>query len=112
MDIDKCRSWTEIVIPCLTSLAAAVYLQVHRNVPDPREGSWYKKPLISLNVVSVTLLFPEWTFAWAVKSFMIARRLVPKLEEARKIAMETHFDRLGDLAPLACKSIYLWRSAL
>lgn len=105
-DIDHCRTLPEIVTPAITALLAAIYLSVHQNVPRPHGSTWYWNALRSALIAFVTLVFPEWTCAWAVRSFIIAKRLLPKLEAARSDAMNRWYDTAVDPStPSACKLV-------
>ncbi|KAF7965194.1 hypothetical protein HWV62_45228 [Athelia sp. TMB] len=90
--LDSCRTLAQMIAPAGGALLAAVYLQVHRNVPDPRKRAWYWNLIFKFarmgQISVVTLLFPEWTFAWAMRSYIIACRLRPELESARKRAID------------------------
>lgn len=88
LDFSKCRSLGEIITPSLTALFGAIYLSVHLNVPQPNGLGLRYKALIFTTICLVSLLFPEWIFAWAVRSFVVARRVRVELERARKEAIE------------------------
>lgn len=113
LDIERCRTFAEIVSPAVTALVAAIYLSVHQNVPRLDGSPWYSNVLKSGLLAWITLVFPEWISAWAVRSYIIAHRLLPRLEEARKYAMEEWYDKAIDhKTPLACKQTYFSHSPM
>ncbi|KZP22569.1 hypothetical protein FIBSPDRAFT_952689 [Athelia psychrophila] len=96
LDIDWCRTLAEIITPALTALVAAVYLTIHLNVPPPGRSTIFQNTLRAALITFITLMFPEWTCVWAVRNYIIASRLLPKLEEARKRAMDKWYDNVVD----------------
>ncbi|KAF7973380.1 hypothetical protein HWV62_15477 [Athelia sp. TMB] len=86
-DIDNCRTLASIVISCLGTIFACVWVAVHKNMPGP-EQTWISVQLESLKVVIMTLLVPEWVLAWAVRQFLRAREIAKELEEARLSAFK------------------------
>lgn len=104
-DIYTCRTWYNIVQPALTALIASVYINIHQNVPRP--GLSFGRQLFNIAIIFlVTLLFPEWIFAWALRTCYIALSKRNELEAARASAKElwggTSF--VGSL-PFACESL-------
>lgn len=105
-DINECRTLPEIITPAITALLAAIYLSVHQNVPRPHGSKWYWNALRSALLACVTLVFPEWTCAWAVRSFIIAKRLLPELEAARVNAIDRWYDaNVNRSTPFPCKLV-------
>lgn len=109
-NIDDCRTLAEIVSPTATALFAAIYLSIHQNVPRPDGSHWLRSAIRTALLVLITLVFPEWTCAWAVRSYIIAKRLLPKLEAARRDAVNEWYDKaIDENTPLACKQLYPFR---
>ena len=105
LDINNCRTLGEIIAPCLTALFASIYLSVHLNVPQPSGLGWFRQALTFANICIVALLFPEWVFSWAVRSFVVAYRVRGELESARKQAVEKWYQAPRQIIrPSACES--------
>lgn len=104
VDIYSCRTWWDIVGPAVTALFASVFLDIHQNVPQPGL-SLYRQIFNSGIIIVVTLLFPEWIFAWAMRTFYVALKKRDELEAARMAAKDRWGvdSFVGDL-PLACES--------
>lgn len=99
-DIDRCRTLIQIVRSSVTALLAATYLSVHVNILRPNLP-WYWKALDRAKIFLVALIFPDWIFMWAVRSFIVARRARTILEDARKLAQDAWANT--DNPPPACK---------
>lgn len=79
---DNYRTVWSIVQSCLVSILACTWVAVHRNIPGPKQ-SWTSVQMESIKVFMLTILVPEWIFGWAVRQFLIARKVATELEEAR-----------------------------
>ncbi|KZP32144.1 hypothetical protein FIBSPDRAFT_723691, partial [Athelia psychrophila] len=79
-NINACRTFTQIIQPAVTALIAANYLSVHMNVPRPMLP-WYWKMYGAAKIFLVALMFPDWIFIWALKSFILTRVLNKSFEE-------------------------------
>ncbi|KZP17798.1 hypothetical protein FIBSPDRAFT_956752, partial [Athelia psychrophila] len=84
-DIDSCRAFLQILQPAVTALFAANYLSVHINIPRPNLP-WYWRAYGAAKVFLVALIFPDWIFMWAVRSWIVALRKRKILEDARALA--------------------------
>ncbi|KIJ63939.1 hypothetical protein HYDPIDRAFT_112418 [Hydnomerulius pinastri MD-312] len=82
-DIHTCRTLTNIVWSCLTTIFACIWTAVHRNIPGPNQ-SWFSGVLEKAKVVVLTLLAPEWVLAWAIRQFLKSRDLAKRLEGYRR----------------------------
>lgn len=104
MDIHSCRTFLQILKPAVTALVAANFLSVHMNIFCPNLP-WYRKAYGAATVFLVALMFPDWVFIWAVRSWIVALRKLEVLEKARASAhaawegSEARFE-----TPDACKS--------
>lgn len=114
LNTDGCRTLAEVVSPAVTALIAAIYLCIHQNVPRPDGSHWYWNTLRSALLAGITLVFPEWMCAWAVRNYIIARRLLPRIEAARSYVMDKWYDKAisGENTPLACKQLYFLHTPL
>ncbi|KZP02661.1 hypothetical protein FIBSPDRAFT_770376, partial [Athelia psychrophila] len=70
-DITNCRTFWQIVQPSVTALFAANYLSVHGNISRPNLP-WYRKAYGSVMIFLVALIFPDWIFMWAIRSWITA----------------------------------------
>lgn len=102
INIDRCRTLIQILTTAITALIAATYLSVHVNILRPNLP-WYWKAFDRAKIFLVALIFPDWIFMWAVRSFIVAHRARIVLEEARKLAEDAWAN--ADEPPPACK---LW----
>lgn len=103
-DINNCRTFSDIIEPAVTALFAANYLSVHGNISRPNLP-WYWKAYDSAKLFLVSLIFPDWIFMWAIRSWIAAFTQSAILEEARQSA----YAKWGHLpnatnTPKACKS--------
>ncbi|KAF7974346.1 hypothetical protein HWV62_12412 [Athelia sp. TMB] len=103
-DIRYCRTLQGLVQSCILTILACVWFAVHRNIPAPkvvrprhpnfivRAGLFVWNKVLdqrqAANVFVVTLLVPEWVLAWALRQWIVARKLVVELESARARANE------------------------
>ncbi|KAF7967912.1 hypothetical protein HWV62_32559 [Athelia sp. TMB] len=74
------------MVPALTGLFSALYLTVHQNVPQP-DQNFVQQTLTAAQIILVTLVFPEWTLSWAVRSYFVAKRVRDQLVVANNEAM-------------------------
>jgi hypothetical protein len=85
-DINACRKLIDIVWSCLTTIFACTWLTLHPNIPPPPPA----EPMIFLSKCLyvtkrflrhqllpfvVTLLAPEWVFAWAMQQRLVATQI-------------------------------------
>ncbi|KAI0043362.1 hypothetical protein FA95DRAFT_1498730 [Auriscalpium vulgare] len=82
LDINNCRTTSNIVLSCLATIFACVWTAVHRNIPRPSTDA--RSQILNFldmgKVVLVTLLVPEWVLAWAVRQYQNARNITQELE--------------------------------
>ena len=81
-NIDGCRTLSQIIVSCLGTIFACVWVAVHRDIPQPKY-SWLRVQIGWIGVVFVTLFVPELALAWAVQQFLQAREYAKLLEVAR-----------------------------
>ena len=109
-DIRYCRTLEGLVQSCIVTILACVWFAVHRNIPAPRVEHphdnffvrtglfvWYKilDQRQAFTIFMVTLLVPEWVLAWALRQFLMARKLSKELEKARKVAARRREEELS-----------------
>lgn len=99
--IHTCRTLTQIIDAAAYALVAANYLSVHKNIPLPNLP-WYWQAFEAGKIFLVALIFPDWIFVWALRSFIVARRTRDELEVARASA-QRRWGHYPDNAPPACK---------
>lgn len=104
-NIDNCRTLSGIVQSCIATILACVWFAVHRNIPEPKTDRDYKMNSVIWNaqwvysivlnqrqsfiVFIVALIIPEWILAWAVRQWLMARKLAKRLEAAEKQALNS-----------------------
>ncbi|KAI0059679.1 hypothetical protein BV25DRAFT_1828651 [Artomyces pyxidatus] len=90
--IRACRTLDNIISASLVTILACIWTAVHRNVPGPAVAGRSRlrhsvaRVLELVQIVAVTLLVPEWVFAWAVRQLLIARDVAKQLESVRNEA--------------------------
>lgn len=77
------RTPWSIIVSCLVSISACVWVAIHRNIPGPNQ-TWISIHLDWVKIIVLALLVPEWVLAWAVRQFINARCIAAELEEARE----------------------------
>ncbi|KZP17671.1 hypothetical protein FIBSPDRAFT_746605 [Athelia psychrophila] len=103
-DIKTCRTLEQIVVSCLATILACVWLAVHPNVPAPNvkrphhgnilvralKAVWRKvlDQREAVLIFGLAFLAPEWILAWAVRQALYARTLCKRLDVAREEARE------------------------
>jgi hypothetical protein len=87
-DIHSCRTFTNLVWSCLTTIFACTWTAIHRNIPASRKGK-LSGILETGKIIVVALLVPEWVLAWAIRQFLNARAVGKALEDARTEARNT-----------------------
>ena len=85
-DIDNCRTLTDIIRSCLSTIFLCTWVAMHPNVPEPvtrKKGRWrrylHKISRIFKHKVVLfiwALLVPEYILAWAIRQRLVARRIV------------------------------------
>ena len=81
-NIDGCRTLSQIIISCLGTIFACVWVAVHRDIPDPTH-TWLEVQIVWIGLVLMTLFIPELALVWAVYQFLQAREYAKSLEVAR-----------------------------
>ena len=91
-DLTHCRTIWSIVWSCLVTIFSCTWVAVHPNIPCPKKrkaNSWMERciwnPLLSfaehrLPLFVCALLAPEYVLAWAIRQFLIARKIADKGE--------------------------------
>ncbi|KZP31747.1 hypothetical protein FIBSPDRAFT_925589 [Athelia psychrophila] len=98
--LGTCRIFTEIIWSCIVTILACVWSAVNRNVPAPspppldetgkelkgwklkvwKFKGWCSEKLEATMLVFLALILPEWVLAWAIRQWMVARRLSRQLQ--------------------------------
>ena len=86
-DLAHCRTIWNIIWSCLVTIFSCTWVAVHPNVPCPKKRDangwierWIWNPLLSfaehrLPLFICALLVPEYVMAWAIRQFLIARKI-------------------------------------
>ncbi|KZP12333.1 hypothetical protein FIBSPDRAFT_937003, partial [Athelia psychrophila] len=77
LDIIHCRTLTNIVWSCLITIFACTWVSIHHNVvldSESRKATFYAL-WERVWVTALTLLVPEYTLAWAVRQWIMARQI-------------------------------------
>ena len=89
-DLAHCRTIWNIVWSCLVTVFSCTWVAVHPNVPCPKKGEangWIRRyienPLLSfaehrLPLFVCALLVPEYVLAWAIRQFLVARKIAKR----------------------------------
>ena len=88
-DIDNCRTLLGIIWSCITTILLCTWVAVHPNVPEPvdtRDMGFWRKRANQLScffkdkivMFICALLVPEYILAWAIRQFLMARKIAKK----------------------------------
>ena len=88
-DYDNCRSLLSIIWSCVTTIFLCTWVAVHPNVPEPvdtRDMGFWRKRAHQLScffgdklvMFICALLVPEYILAWAIRQFLMARKIAKK----------------------------------
>ncbi|TDL14490.1 hypothetical protein BD410DRAFT_845987 [Rickenella mellea] len=86
-DLNNCRTTSDIVWSCLTTTFSCTWVAIHPNIPAPYESS-FEIGLRRLGVVIMALIAPELVIMWAMRQWIVARRLAK--EQRAKGWTQTH----------------------
>ncbi|TDL14697.1 hypothetical protein BD410DRAFT_902932 [Rickenella mellea] len=73
-DLNNCRTTSDMVWSCLTTIFACTWVAIHPNIPAPYE-SWFEIGLRRFGIVIMALIAPELIIYWAMKQWLASRRL-------------------------------------
>jgi len=73
-DIDECRTLGSIIWSCLATVFACTWIAIHMNIPGPDDGR-LKIALRKLGVMVLAVIAPEAVVAWAMRQWVVARRI-------------------------------------
>ncbi|KZP12340.1 hypothetical protein FIBSPDRAFT_836385 [Athelia psychrophila] len=83
LDIIHCRTLTNIVWSCLITIFACTWVSIHHNVVlGSKSGINFAALWERVWVTALTLLVPEYTLAWAVRQWLMARIIAGQLNIA------------------------------
>ncbi|KZP12330.1 hypothetical protein FIBSPDRAFT_836380 [Athelia psychrophila] len=80
LDITHCRTLWNIVWTCFVTVFACIWVSIHRNVVLDSESA-VDAFLDRLRIAALTILVPEYTLAWAVRQWIVARQLSEEFSE-------------------------------
>ena len=77
--IDTCspRTVWEIIRTCVVAVFSCAQVAIHPNILVPNAG-WLDMALCRLQLVGLTLFAPEIIMIWAIRQWIVARRLAQK----------------------------------
>ncbi|TDL22576.1 hypothetical protein BD410DRAFT_788394 [Rickenella mellea] len=73
-DLSNCRTTTDIVWSCLTTIFTCTWVAIHPNIPAPYESS-FEIGLRRFGIVIMALIAPEFVIVWALRQWTVSRRL-------------------------------------
>ena len=86
-DVTHARTIWNIIWSCLATIFSCTWVAVHPNMPCPKKREakncfqrWIRNPLLSfaehrLPLFICALLVPEYVLAWAIRQYMVARKI-------------------------------------
>ncbi|TDL24095.1 hypothetical protein BD410DRAFT_720260 [Rickenella mellea] len=86
-DLKNCRTASDIIWSCLTTIFACTWVAIHPNIPSPYETG-FEIGLRRLGIVVLALIAPELVIGWAIRQWLVSRRLA--LEHQSKGWTQTH----------------------
>ncbi|TDL15013.1 hypothetical protein BD410DRAFT_845549 [Rickenella mellea] len=78
-DINNCRTTSDIVWSCLTTIFTCTWVAIHPNIPAPYESS-FEIGLKRFGIVLMALIAPELVIMWAMRQWLVSRRLAREHE--------------------------------
>lgn len=96
--LGTCRILTEFIWSCVATILACMWYTVNRNIPKPPPlpvpketwtshcKHWCIEQLETVMLICLALILPEWVLAWAVRQWIVARRLAGELQQAKSEA--------------------------
>ncbi|TDL15014.1 hypothetical protein BD410DRAFT_685404, partial [Rickenella mellea] len=76
-DINNCRTTSDILWSCLTTIISCTWVAIHPNVPAPYEST-FEIGLRRFGIVIMALIAPELVIIWAMRQWLVSRRLARK----------------------------------
>ncbi|KZP09589.1 hypothetical protein FIBSPDRAFT_900348, partial [Athelia psychrophila] len=82
LDINHCRTLTNIIWSCLITIFACTWVSIHHNVVLGLEsGIDFAALWERVWVTALTLLVPEFTLAWAIRQWIMARTIAKRFNK-------------------------------
>jgi len=78
-DLHQCRTIWDIVCSCLATIFACTWVALHMNIPGPDE-KWDTIALPKVGIMMLALVAPEIVVVWAMRQWLVARRIGKKYE--------------------------------
>ena len=73
-NIRECRTIWDIIWSCLATTFACTWLALHLNIPGPDDG-WLRIAFRKVGIMLLAVIAPEIVVAWAVRQWLVARRM-------------------------------------
>ncbi|TDL13387.1 hypothetical protein BD410DRAFT_735465, partial [Rickenella mellea] len=73
-DLNNCRTTSDIVWSCLTTIFSCTWVAIHPNIPAPHESS-FEIGLRHFGIFVMALIAPELVIMWAMRQWVVSRRL-------------------------------------
>jgi hypothetical protein len=68
------RTTWDIIRSCLATVFSCVWVALHPNIPSP-EDTWLTINRRRLQLMGITLIAPEFVIMWAMRQWVVSRRL-------------------------------------
>ncbi|TDL15009.1 hypothetical protein BD410DRAFT_733312 [Rickenella mellea] len=76
-DINNCRTTSDVVWSCLTTVFTCTWVAIHPNIPAPYESS-FEIGIRRFGIFLMALIAPELVIGWAIRQWLVSRRLERK----------------------------------
>jgi len=95
-DCGDCRTLLSIIWSCITTILLCTWVAIHPNVPEPvdtRDMGFWRKRAHQLTcffkdkmvMFICALLVPEYILAWAIRQFLVVRKIAKKNGPCKRI---------------------------
>ncbi|TDL14487.1 hypothetical protein BD410DRAFT_845986 [Rickenella mellea] len=82
-DSSNCRTSSHIIWSCLATIFSCTMFAIHPSIPAPYESS-FEVGLRRFGIFVMTLITPELVIMWAMKQWIVSRRLAKKYHTVTK----------------------------
>jgi hypothetical protein len=89
-DLYQCRTVWNIIWSCVATIFACTWVALHLNVPEPHE-KWRRIALRKVRIMMVAVIAPEIVVTWAMRQWLVARRIAKKYESVYTVLWSHEF---------------------
>ncbi|KAF8642785.1 hypothetical protein AX16_009418 [Volvariella volvacea WC 439] len=95
-DPTRTRTIFDILYSCIGVILLCTYISIHHNIPDQND-SWAKVTWLKLRTTLYALIAPEIVIMWAIRQWIMARRIARENQDRRWTVTHGFFIQMGGL---------------